>query len=265
MSYQINKTNGALLVDLADGQIDNSSTDITLIGRNYKGFGEFINENFVSVLENFANTLPPANPITGQLWWDTSTNRLKVYTGTEFTTGGGPIVSATQPNMVEGDLWINSESKQMYFFDGNQPFLLGPAYSTFQGITGSQVATVLDNQSTSRTIIQFYIGNTITGIYSKIDFTPSVGAATAVANLSTIKKGFNVVDADFKWNGTATRADALIDATGATRLAAQFLPADTNGTTSGALIIQNSQTNLVTCWLLFKSRITAAQQGWEQK
>ena len=241
MSYQINKTNGALLVDLADGQIDNSSTDITLIGRNYKGFGEFINENFVSVLENFANTLPPANPITGQLWWDTSTNRLKVYTGTEFTTGGGPIVSATQPNMVEGDLWINSESKQMYFFDGNQPFLLGPAYSTFQGITGSQVATVLDNQSTSRTIIQFYIGNTLTGIYSKIDFTPSVGAATSVGNLALIKKGFNVIDADFKWNGTATRADALIDATGATRLAAQFLPADTNGTTSGSLIIQNSQ------------------------
>ena len=242
MSYQINKTNGALLVDLADGQIDNSSTDITLIGRNYKGFGEFINENFVSVLENFANTLPPANPITGQLWWDTSTNRLKVYTGTEFTSGGGPIVSATEPNMVEGDLWINNESKQMYFYDGNQTYLLGPEYSAFQGISGTKIATVLDNQSTSRTVVQFYIGNTIVGIYSKISFTPSVGAVTALGGLSsTIQKGFNVVDADFKWNGTATRADALIDATGTSRLAAQFLPADTNGTTSGALIIQNSQ------------------------
>lgn len=240
MSYQINKTNGSLLVDLADGQIDNSTTDITLIGRNYKGFGEFINENFVSVLENFANTLPPANPITGQLWWDTSTNRLKIYTGTEFTSGGGPIVSAVEPNMVEGDLWINNESKQMYFYDGNNPILLGPSYSAFQGITGSQVDTVLDNQSTSRTIIKFYIGNTIVGIYSKIAFTPSPG--TQLGGLvGDVQKGFNVIDADFKWNGTATRADALIDATGATRLAAQFLPADTNGTTSGALIIQNSQ------------------------
>lgn len=240
MSYQINKTNGSLLVDLADGQIDNSTTDITLIGRNYKGFGEFINENFISVLENFANTLPPANPITGQLWWDTSKNRLKIYTGTEFTSGGGPIVSAVEPNMVEGDLWINNESKQMYFYDGNNSILLGPSYSAFQGITGSQVDTILDNQSTSRTIIKFYIGNTIVGIYSKVAFTPSPG--TQLGGLAgDVQKGFNVIDADFKWNGTATRADALIDATGATRLAAQFLPADTNGTTSGALIIQNSQ------------------------
>jgi hypothetical protein len=240
MSYQINKTNGSLLVDLADGQIDNSTTDITLIGRNYKGFGEFINENFISVLENFANTLPPANPITGQLWWDTSTNRLKIYTGEEFTSGGGPIVSAVEPNMVEGDLWINNESKQMYFYDGNQPILLGPIYSAFQGITGSKVETVLDNQSTSRTIIKFYIGNTIVGIYSKIAFTPTPG--TQLGGLvGDVQKGFNVIDDDFKWHGTATRADALIDATGATRLAAQFLPADTNGTTSGALIIQNSQ------------------------
>lgn len=240
MSYQINKTNGSLLVDLADGQIDNSTTDITLIGRNYKGFGEFINENFISVLENFANTLPPANPITGQLWWDTSTNRLKIYTGEEFTSGGGPIVSAVEPKMVEGDLWINNESKQMYFYDGNQPILLGPIYSAFQGISGSKVETVLDNQSTSRTIIKFYIGNTIVGIYSKIAFTPTPG--TQLGGLvGDVQKGFNVIDDDFKWHGTATRADALIDATGATRLAAQFLPADTNGTTSGALIIQNSQ------------------------
>jgi hypothetical protein len=240
MSYQINKTNGALLVDLADGQIDNSTTDITLIGRNYKGFGEFINENFVKVLENFANTLPPSNPVTGQLWWDTSTNRLKIYTGTEFTSGGGPIVSAAQPTMVEGDLWINNESKQMYFYDGNQTILLGPDYSTFQGITGSQVETVLDNQSSSRTIIKFYIGNTVVAIYSKIAFTPAPG--TQLGGLQgDVQKGINVIEQDFKWHGTATRADALIDATGATRLAAQFLPADTNGTTSGALIVQNSQ------------------------
>ena len=55
MAYQINKTSGALLVNLADGQIDVDLTDITLIGKNYSGFGEAINENFVKMLENFAN------------------------------------------------------------------------------------------------------------------------------------------------------------------------------------------------------------------
>ena len=51
MAYQINKTSGALLVNLADGQIDVATTDITLIGKNYTGFGESINENFVKMLE----------------------------------------------------------------------------------------------------------------------------------------------------------------------------------------------------------------------
>ena len=86
MAYQINKTSGALLVNLADGQVDVASTDITLIGKNYTGFGEAINENFVSMLENFANTSAPTTPLAGQIWWDTSSSRLKVYTGANWTT-----------------------------------------------------------------------------------------------------------------------------------------------------------------------------------
>ena len=65
MAYQINKTDGTLLVQLVDGSIDTATTDITLIGRNYSGFGESINENFVKMLENFANTAAPSNPLTG--------------------------------------------------------------------------------------------------------------------------------------------------------------------------------------------------------
>ena len=82
MAYQINKTSGVLLVNLADGQIDTTSSDITLVGKGYTGFGESINENFVKMLENFANSSSPANPLAGQIWWDTSVSRLKVYTGT---------------------------------------------------------------------------------------------------------------------------------------------------------------------------------------
>ena len=93
MSYQINKTNGELLTELVDGSIDISSTDLTLVGRNYKGYGEAFNENFVSLLENFASTSAPSNPLKGQLWFDTSDDRLKIYDGTSFRTAGGPIVS----------------------------------------------------------------------------------------------------------------------------------------------------------------------------
>ena len=117
MAYQINKTSGTLLVNLADGQIDTTTTDISLIGKNYSGFGEAINENFLHMLENFANSSAPSTPLAGQIWWDTATSRLKVYTGTAWTTGGGPIVQSSQPSMVAGDLWINNEQNQLYFYD----------------------------------------------------------------------------------------------------------------------------------------------------
>ena len=132
MGYKLNKTDGSLLVDLIDGQIDTTSSDLTLIGRNYTGFGEVLNENFIKVLENFANTTAPANPIKGQLWYDSSENKLKIYNGTAFVSGGGTTVATTQPNMVAGDLWIDSSKQQMYFFDGTALKLVGPDYSLAQ-------------------------------------------------------------------------------------------------------------------------------------
>lgn len=81
MSYKINKTNGDELVELFDGTT-NTDTGLTLIGRNYISYGEIQNENFIRLLENFADTIPPGQsvgftPIAGQLWWDTGALRLK--------------------------------------------------------------------------------------------------------------------------------------------------------------------------------------------
>jgi hypothetical protein len=239
MSYQINKTDGTLLVDLADGQRDVNTTDLALIGRNYRGFGESFNENFIKLLENFSNQSAPANPLKGQLWYDTAEERLKVYNGTEFTSSG-VIVSAQQPNLVAGDLWLNNEANQLYMFDGTDLVLVGPNYSAFQGVSGIVTDTLLDIQGTSRTVIKFYVGNALVGVYSNIEFTPGVGQA--IPGLTgVVGKGFTVIESDFKWNGTATRADSLIDAQGTVRLAAQFLASDSDDTTTGALTVQNDQ------------------------
>ena len=145
MSYKINKTNGDLLIELTDGVIDTVSTDITLVGRNYKGFGEAFNENFVKLIENFAATSAPGNPLEGQLWYDTSENRLKIYTGTLFKTAGAPTVSATRPtNPIAGDLWIDNSQKRLHMYDGTDWTLVGPEYSSTQGKTGVVAVTMVD-------------------------------------------------------------------------------------------------------------------------
>ena len=144
MSYKLNKTDGSLLVELQDGVIDTTSSDLTLVGRNYKGFGEYINENYIALLENFASTSAPSNPISGQLWYDTSDQRLKIYNGTTFRVAGGPYLSASQPNMIAGDLWINNEENKLYFYDGTDLVAVGPSYTATQGKTTLEAVTMID-------------------------------------------------------------------------------------------------------------------------
>src|SRR6056300_1558987 len=112
MSYKLNKTDGTLLVDLIDGFVDTDTTNLTLIGRNYSGFGEFLNENFIKLLENFSNSAAPTSPLKGQLWYDSTEQRLKIYNGNDFVVAGSPFVQADNPQMVAGDLWINNLTKQ---------------------------------------------------------------------------------------------------------------------------------------------------------
>ena len=212
MSYKINKTNGTLLVELTDGIIDITSTDITLVGRNYKGFGEAFNENFVKIIENFASTSAPSNPLTGQLWFDTSENRLKIYDGTSFKTSGSPAVSPTQPtNLVAGDLWIDNAANKLYFYDGTDIVLVGPEYTATQGKTGLEAVTMVDTSNQNRTILAMYVGGVLAGIYSRFAFTPATDyVILPYASGREIKIGFNpTVVSDFKWQGTAASAEAL--------------------------------------------------------
>jgi len=244
MSYKINKTDGTLLVDLIDGTINTESSDITLIGRNYKGFGELINENFVKMLENFASSSAPANPLRGQLWYDTSENRLKVYNGTEFSTNG-IIVSATQPNLTAGDIWIDSLNNQMKFFDGSDLVLVGPIFTESQGVSGFVTESRLDTQNQTRTILKFFVGNTLIGVWSAAEFTPVtsqlISELVSGSNpTGIIYQGFNLTNTAYKYRGIALKAESLIDGLGNTILADSLLRSDANDITTGTLKIQNN-------------------------
>ena len=246
MAYKLNKTNGSLLVDLIDGTIDINSTSLTLVGRNYTGYGEAFNENFIKLLENFSNSNSPSNPILGQLWWDTGEARLKVYEGTVFKAVGGPFFPKRTTNMVAGDLWMDNVNNQLYFYDGTDLTLAGPIYKTGQGETGFRIESVLDTQDRSRTLASLYLGNGTDGttsrvaVISNVEFTPAVGY-TINGITGNIKKGINIIDKDnFILEGTSDAAKALIKADGTKVGADNFVSATTDNVVTGSLTVSNS-------------------------
>jgi hypothetical protein len=222
MSYSIVKTDGTQLTAVVDGTIDQVTTDITLIGKNSTAYGLSMNDNFVHMLENFANTTQPNHPIKGQLWYDTQQEKLKVYDGNSFVVTAGTTVSPTKPSsFAAGDLWINSSTGQMYFDDGVTigGILAGPIYTRSQGFSGFEVQDVLDINSQVHIVVNLRVGTTLLGVFSKTAFTPSF---TNPANSSldsttfpeTIEVGFNVSRyPDVAFTVPVSAANALTDGT----------------------------------------------------
>jgi len=170
MTYRINKFDGTVLTDVVDGTIDQISTDLTLVGSDVSGYGEILNENFIHLLENFASTKVPPNPIAGQIWYDLAESVLKVYNGTEFIKISGTLFESDSPTVYTnpGDLWIKSDKGQLYFNDGAGIKLAGPIYDKTQGMSGFQVVTV-----DSYTVVCLWISNVLVGILSNVEFTPT--------------------------------------------------------------------------------------------
>jgi hypothetical protein len=239
MTYKINKTDGSLLKEILDSEIDQVATDITLIGKNVTGYGEYINENFVKLLENFASTTEPNNPISGQIWFDLTDNRLKVYDGNGFRVASGPIVSDTRPLALgQGDFWIDSDQNQLYFNDGLETVLVGPQWRRSDGRSGIFPTSINDIFGNTKLVNELRSGGTLMGYYSSHpEFTPS-----GISNYSspTVKPGFNSADFEnYKLNAIASSAESLINGAGETQTADNFLIKNGSNTSSGTLSILN--------------------------
>lgn len=208
MAYQINKTDGTIVATVADGQVDSLSTDLTLIGKNYSGFGEALNENFIKLLENFSSTTSPEQPVRGQIWFDTGENKLKVYNGSDFIPVSSATISNTQPSTLSiGDLWFDDVGAQLYFYDGTAPILIGPAYSTIQGISGLKVESILDTLNQTRVITYLYNNGILLGIFAKDTFTPK---SEIIGFNGSIQPGFNAGTlSGIKFNVTCTNSEQL--------------------------------------------------------
>jgi hypothetical protein len=235
MAYTINLTDGTIFATIADGTI-NTSSSMTLIGKNYAGYGDFLDENFIHLLENGSNTTAPGAPLTGQLWWDKTNSLLKVYNGSVFKTISAATSSATAPTSnVTGDLWYDTTNAQLKVWTGTAFLLVGPAFTSGTGVTGAIVDTIVDNVSVSHVVIKLFVEDSVVGIVSKdAAFTPQA----AISGFTTVRPGITLstlVGSQIPlFQGTATDSQTLdgIDSTG-------FLQRNTNQTTTGTLGILN--------------------------
>jgi len=248
MSYTIRTTNGATIAIVQDATLNTIATSLTLVGRDYAGYGAFLNENFVYLLENFAANTAPQNEITGQLWYDTSKKTLKVYDSglADWKPISSSIASVTAPlNGAIGDLWFKTDTYQLYVYTGDITVgtsgwqLIGPPTTTSGTLSGAVVETIQDSSAADHVVIKFYIQNNIVAIMSYDSaYTPQ----TTLAGFSIINPGFNLVNSD-----TLASSQLTGDASNALTLngisSGQFLRNDQNAssayqlTLGGGLII----------------------------
>lgn len=174
MTYRVDRYNGTFLTNVADGSID-STTDLKFVGKNYSGYGEVQNENFLHLLENFANTVAPLKPISGQIWYDSNTKKLKFYDGVKFkSASGAEISSSPPPGLSLGDLWFDTGTNQLSAWNGSSYVLIGP--QSAPGFGTSQIVTqvVKDDNNTSHVILRAVVGGITTAVFSNDpDFTLS--------------------------------------------------------------------------------------------
>lgn len=217
MAYQVDRFNGQFLVAVDDGTID-TTTDLRLVGKNYAGYGELQNENFVHLLENFANITPPPRAISGQIWYDNSKKRLRYYDGTRFKTAGGAEVGPTGPaGLSEGEFWWNSDTKQLFAWAGTEFELVGPEVSPDLGQSIISSSPVKDTFGNTNIILKVIVDDETVAVISKTAFTLD-SAENAIPNFSEIKKGMTLVRTngetgvtsdDFFFWGTAANTNRL--------------------------------------------------------
>jgi hypothetical protein len=218
MAYEVNKFNGVFITSVADGTID-TTTDLRLVGKNYAGYGEVQNENFVHLLENFANITSPPKAITGQIWFDTSAKKLKFYDGAKFKTAGGAEASASAPSGLSvGDFWWDTAAKQLYTYTGTEFTLIGPIASPDLGTSVISPAVVYGTLTTAEgphTILKVIADSKTIAVISKAAFTLDT-AKNTIDDFTVIKKGITLVKSqtgvssdDFVFWGTSSNANRL--------------------------------------------------------
>ncbi len=239
MAYTVTTTSGTTVATIQDGTVNTTATSLTLIGKNYAGYGIFLNENYVTLLENFSNSTPPSAPLTGQLWYDNVNDVLKVFNAASniWKPISSSISQSTAPSAavsVTGDIWWDTTNAQLKVWSGSAWITIGPSYTSTAGTSGAVVETILDQSAAPHVVVKFYISNSAIAILSKD--TPAFTPQTPISGFSSIVPGLNLISST-----TLTGAQFTGATSGASTLggytASQFLLKDTAQSTTGKLTL----------------------------
>ena len=239
---------------------DNTSsqdTSLTFPGRNVTGYGQIIAENFLKLLENFASSSQPVNPIEGQLWYDTTNGVLQLYDNTNWKAASNIQKSPTEPsveNSKVGELWVDTTNQQLRIYTGTRWLLVGPSESAIDGLRyGPAIEKIVDQDNLDKNVLILYIADIPVAIVSKDTFTPKI----QIAGFDRVYSGINIAtpanpdeQSSFesiflggflpKLIGTAKNADAL-NVSGNEIEAGKFLRSDTTNTTEFSFNIRTNQ------------------------
>jgi len=236
MSYNITLTNGQSLTTVADGTTDTASTSITLVGKNFAGYGQFLNEDLVALLENFSNATSPPNPLQGQIWWNSTSKTLQVWTSTQWKGVSSTTTAATAPtNPNSGDLWWDTANGQLKVYNSATTswVVIGPSYTSGQGQTGAIAAAIYDTLAIKHIVIQFYVNNNIMAIMSGSGADSLPYTVTGLSGFTVINPGLTLSTVNgLQFYGNANNAINL-----GSQPYTSYLRSDISGTLRGDLTI----------------------------
>jgi len=196
MATNIFNYNGTLRTTIADGAIDNT-TSIAMPGRGYLNYGEPVNQDLLWIMQNFANTTAPINPVQGQLWYNTTTGLINVWTGAAWISSAVYAGSSGGVGSQPGALWFDTVNLQLNVWNGTAWNIVGPLGSqintdplnpSIPSYTAFQAARITDTISVNHEVWEIVVGGTLLAIYSKdAAFTPS----PAISGFTTVNPGLN--------------------------------------------------------------------------
>ena len=246
MAYTINFSDTTKEPIVVDDLTINEQTDLKFIGKNTAGYAVATGENFLHLLENFANIDAPSNPVEGQMWYNTTSNVMYVFDSTQWVEVGGLKKSNSKPTAAEsqeGDLWVDAGTKQLYLFANGAWILVGPQFSEGNK-TGIIAEEVTDVNSNTYQVIKVFISNELVAVISSAEESagvPYIRPRTQIPGFEVLYKGLTLKNAtsgsSFKYYGTAERAEAL-SISGSTISADKFLRNDISGAIQGNLRVK---------------------------